>query len=253
MASQTLRGKTALITGAGQRLGRAIALALAGEGVNIVVHYHRSAEEAQQLGGQLREMGVQAWELPGDLGQAPEAAALVARALERVGPIDLLVNNASIYPVDTLETMTVESLVTNVEVNAWAPMVLCRAFAQTIGRGTIINLLDARLHSYDWTHVSYLLSKQMLASFTRMAAIAFAPAITVNAVAPGLILPPPGKDRRFLERMNDTVPLKRHGEPEDIAEAVIFLARSTYLTGQILYVDGGRHLVEYAGGPHPGE
>ena len=145
-----------------------------------------------------------------------------------------------------LDSVTLESVMDNLEVNAWAPFVLGRAFAGAVERGTIINLLDSRLSGYDWAHVGYFFSKQVLELMTRMMAVKFAPNITVNAVAPGLILPPPGEDARYLDQLIATVPLQAHGEPEDIADAIVFLAKSRYCTGEVIYVDGGRHLVEYA-------
>jgi len=251
MAGEGLRGKTALITGAARRIGRETALALAAEGANIVVHYHRSEEEAQSLLGELRERGVSGWPVRADFGQPSEYESLIARAREAAGGLDILVNNASIFPSDDLETITWENLAANVQVNAWVPFVLSREFARQVGEGKIINLLDTRTAGYDWSHVSYLLSKHLLGALTRMTAYRYAPGIAVNAVAPGLILPPPGKDESYLERLKDTVLLHRHGEPEDVAQAVVFLAKSDYLVGEVIYVDGGRHLMEPGDGSHP--
>lgn len=247
----SLTGKTALITGAGKRIGRATALALADEGVNIVAHYRSAEAEAQALCRALTERGVQAWAVRGDL-EAPDAAdALMEGALRAAGQVEILINNAAVFPSGTLENLAFDDLVANARVNAWAPFALSRAFARRVGRGKIVNLLDTRITGYDWSHVAYILSKHLLAVLTRMMALHFAPEITVNAVAPGLVLPPPGRDDAYLERLVHTVPLKRHGEPEEVAAAIAFLARSDFLTGQIIYVDGGRHLVESSSGPHP--
>jgi NAD(P)-dependent dehydrogenase (short-subunit alcohol dehydrogenase family) len=128
------------------------------------------------------------------------------------------------------------------QINAWAPLVLGRDFARVAGKGKIINLLDTRLCGYDFKHVSYILSKHSLYVLTRMMALEFAPGITVNAVSPGLILPPPGKDADYLLELARTLPLAMHGGPEDIVEAVLFLLRSDFITGQVINVDGGRHL-----------
>ena len=137
----------------------------------------------------------------------------------------------------------------HLQVNAWAPFVLSREFARLAGRGKIINLLDTKIISSDRTHVAYLLSKQMLAALTSMCALEFAPNVTVNGIAPGLILPPPGKDDSYLEQLAQTVPLKRRGSPDDIADAARYLLQSDFVTGQIIYVDGGRHLREGDDGP----
>jgi len=244
----SLTGKTALITGAAKRIGRAIAIALAGEGADIVVHYRDSKAEAEKLAEELQGLGVKSWTVRADLGKSAEYEVLIERAINAAGSLDILVNNASIFPADRLEDITFENLVTNMEVNAWAPFVLSRDFARLAGHGKIINLHDTRVKGFDWNHISYIMSKHVLAVFTKMMALKYAPEITVNAVAPGLILPPTGKDESYINNLVGTVPLKRHGNPEDIAKAVVFLAKSDFITGQVIYVDGGRHLKEYDDG-----
>jgi NAD(P)-dependent dehydrogenase (short-subunit alcohol dehydrogenase family) len=139
----------------------------------------------------------------------------------------------------------------HMHVNAWAPFVLSREFSRLVQRGKIINLLDTKIAGSDRAHVAYILSKQMFALLTRMCAREFAPGITVNGVAPGLILPPNGKDEQYLEQLAKTVPLKRHGSPDDIADATIYLLKSEFITGQVIYVDGGRHLLENGNGQNP--
>ncbi|HEY4976388.1 MAG TPA: SDR family oxidoreductase, partial [Gaiellaceae bacterium] len=175
-----------------------------------------------------------------------ELAALVDRAHEALGAIEILVNNASVFPSDTLETVELEGLQRNLEINAWAPLALTRAFAAQTERGHVVNLLDSRVSGFDRTHVSYILSKHVLAALTRMSALELAPGIAVNGIAPGLILPPAGKDEEYVDRLARTVPLKRRGTPEDIAAAAIFLVTSEFVTGETIYVDGGRHLKENA-------
>ncbi len=249
---ESLAGKTALITGAGKRIGRATALALAGEGAGVVVHYHASRDEAEALADAVRAVSGRAWTVDADLGDADAVAALLPRTLALTGgALDLLVNNASIFPTDRLADVTWESLTTNLAINAWAPFVLGRAFRTRVGRGGIVNLLDTRLQGYDWTHVGYILSKHVLAVLTRMTALEYAPEIRVNAVAPGLVLPPPGKDESYLDALVHTAPLHRHGDAEDIARAVLFLATNDFITGETIHVDGGRHLREFFGGQNP--
>ncbi|HOP79414.1 MAG TPA: SDR family oxidoreductase [Armatimonadota bacterium] len=243
-----MKGKTALITGAAKRIGRATALALADEGVNIAIHYNTSEGEAKNLALELESCGVKAWTIQADFDVQEQYETLIERTLELTGSLDILVNNASIFPFEKLEDVTLDSLIKNMEVNAWVPFVLSRSFKELVGKGKIINLEDSRTSGYDWSHIGYIMSKHVLAAFTRYTALAYAPDITVNAVAPGLILPPPGKDQSYLDRLVGTVPLKRHGEAEDIAEAVVFLAKSSFITGEVIYVDGGRHLKEYSNG-----
>lgn len=240
-----LTGKTALVTGGAKRIGREIALHLAAEGVDIVVHYRSSAEEAEELVGLLRGMGRRAWALQADLSVSEEVDALISRARELAGPLNILINNASAFPRSTLENLTFDSLVDSVRTDAWAPFALSRDFAASPGAEHIINLLDTRVtSSYDWGHVGYLAAKHMLYLFTRMTAIKYAPGIAVNAVAPGLILPPEGKSMRYLENLSEELPLKRIGNPRQVAEAVMFLVASEFITGQVIYIDGGRHLNE---------
>ena len=242
-----LAGKTALVTGAARRLGRAVSLALASSGTNVVVHYSRSAREAEALADEISRLGVRATALGADLGEPEEAEALVVRAEERAGHLDALVNNASIFGPETLEVASLDHLIQSVRVNAWAPFVLTRAFARRSGQGRVVNLLDTRVAGVDLAHVGYILGKDLLAVLTRMTAVEFAPGISVNAVAPGLILPPPGEDEAYLARLARGLPLKRHGAAEDVARAVLFLLESDFVTGQVVFVDGGRHLLEASG------
>jgi len=251
MAEGSLKGKTALITGAAKRIGRATALALADEGAHVIVHYGRSANEAEDLHRELEGRAVKAWTLAADLAKPEESERLIGRAIDAAGSLDILINNASVFTPRKLEAIRFEELTADLCVNAWAPFALSREFARRIGRGKIVNLLDTRIKGYDWWHVGYILSKQMLAVLTRMMALAYAPHITVNAVAPGLILPPPGKDPSYLERLKETVPLKRYGDPQDVAQAILFLLKSDFITGQVIYVDGGRHLREHGDGQDP--
>ncbi len=237
-----MAGKTALVTGAAKRIGRATALAMAAAGVNVAIHYHRSAAAAEELAGAVRALGPRAWTLSADLADANSAETLFAQAVEAAGPIDILINNASISPGDDLLSLTPEALQTNVQIHAWAPLVLSRQLAAQGRDGAIVNFLDARIVDHDSKHVAYHLSKRMLFSLTRMMALEFAPAVRVNAVAPGLILPPEGEDERYLERLASTNPLERYGSLEAITGAVMFLLRSEFITGQVLFVDGGRHL-----------
>jgi pteridine reductase len=242
MVRKSLEHKTALVTGAARRIGRALALGLADAGVNVVVHYLRSAGEGEKLCAELQARGVKAWPLTADLADGNAIPSLVARAREVAGPVDVLINNASIFETDTIEGVSYEALERHLRINAWAPLVLSREFARHADGGHIINLLDTKLGSGDPSHVSYLLSKHLLAALTRMLALEFAPRIAVNAVAPGLILPPPDQDMDYLERLSRSVPLQRFGSPEDVVQAALFLLRSEFVTGQVIHVDGGAHL-----------
>jgi hypothetical protein len=240
--AEDIAGRTALVTGAAKRIGREIARALAQVGVNVVVHYRRSADEAEATADELRACGVQVWTVDADLADRAQAAGLFRQAVALAGPIDILVNSASAFDPSTLMTFTQRELASNTQVNALAPLELARALAAQRRRGTIVNLTDARTLSYDRGNVAYHLSKRMLAAVTNMLALELAPRVRVNAVAPGLILPPPGRDPSYVEERKIFNPLHRAGTPEEIADAVLFLLRSPFITGETVFVDGGYHL-----------
>lgn len=238
-----LAGRTALVTGAGKRIGRAISLALAEAGVNIVAHYNTSEEEALRLAEEIGTLSkVKVSRVQGNFADPGQTQGFFLRAREAAGPIHILVNSASIFPADTLAEMTAESICRNQQVNAISPFMLSRDFAAQGLEGDIVNLLDTRLVDYDSEHMSYHLSKRMLHTLMKIMAVEYAPKVKVNAVAPGLILPPEGQDESYLENLAHTNPLQRYGSPEEIAEATLFLLRANFITGQVIYVDGGRHL-----------
>lgn len=237
-----MQRETVLITGSARRLGRAIALDLAKHGYDIVVHYDRSADDAASLCVELRELGRSAWLVQADLSEAESCKQIAETCRADVGPVHHLVNSASIFPEDTLNDLTRESLDSNLAINTMAPFTLSKLLHESGNLKTVTNLLDTRVVDYDKNHVSYHLSKRALMSLTAMMALEWAPNLRVNAVAPGLILPPEGKDREFLEALAHTNPLQTVGAEIDITSAVRFLIASTFITGQIIYVDGGRHL-----------
>lgn len=239
-----LSGKTALVTGAAKRLGRSIATALADRGTGVVVHYNTSADEACELAARLEKKAA-ACTLQADLRDESQARNLLDRAVELAGPIDVLVNNAAVYSAGRLLDLTATDLAQNVQINAFAPLQIARCFADQGRTGAVVNLLDAAVLDYNRSHVAYHLSKQMLLSLTRMMAVQFAPAVRVNAVAPGLILPPQDAEANSLEGLTHTNLLGRVGDVEDVTDAVMFLLESSFITGQVIFVDGGRHLKGY--------
>lgn len=242
----SLGGKTALVTGAARRIGRATALALARAGANVIVHYRSSEEQAHSLVEEISSLGVRAQALPADLAGAPAVESLLVDALRLTGRLDVLVNSASIFENAMLEEVSLEEFRRNFDINALAPFVLTRNLYRHVngrqGIGVVVNLLDSRVTDYDRRHVAYALSKRMLHSLTQMTAMEFAPVLRVNAVAPGLILPPPGKDESYLERLRTTNPLQSYGTLEQVTDAVLFLVENAFVTGQTIWVDGGRHL-----------
>ena len=242
MGEASLAGLTALVTGGALRLGRATALALAGAGVNVVVHYRSSAKEAVALSDEIRALGVKAWALKADFSQPEEAAGLIERGVEEAGSLDILINNAAVFPEGTLSDITLEELERNITVNAWAPFVLSRSFANICSTGKIVNMLDTRIKGDDPPHAAYHISKHLFTLLTRLTALEFAPGVTVNAVAPGLVLAPHGSEEGYLDGLSGGLPLERAGSPADVTEAILYLLKSSFVTGQVIYIDGGRHL-----------
>jgi NAD(P)-dependent dehydrogenase (short-subunit alcohol dehydrogenase family) len=238
-----LQGQTALVTGGAVRIGRAICEALAGQGVNVVVHYRHSADEARALCAELEERGVRAWTLASELNSEAACSALIQRATDAAGMLDMLINNAAVFHKDNLLATTEAKLLDEFWPNLFAPLLLTRAFAASSAGGKIINLLDRRIAGHDETCVPYVLTKQALAELTRLAAKELAPHFTVNGVAPGAVLPPPGTGAGYLHDKAGPIPLQKLIAPQAVAEAVLALLRNDALTGQILFVDGGQHLL----------
>lgn len=208
----------------------------------MVIHYRSSREDAEATANAVRDEGRKAWLVQADLAEPGRAESLFSEAVDLAGPIDLLVNSASIFPAGTVDDLSEKTLFENLQVNTLAPFILSRRLYEQERSGCIVNLLDTRIVDYDRKHVPYHLSKRTLFSITRMLSVEYAPRVRVNSVAPGLILPPPGEDESFLERMAHTNPLHTHGTAGQIALSIVFLMWNEFVTGQVLFVDGGRHL-----------
>ncbi|MBN1130382.1 MAG: SDR family oxidoreductase [Chitinispirillaceae bacterium] len=250
VTGQPLHDATALVTGATSPLGRAVALSLAAQGADIVVHYRSSRPNAETLCREIRDLGRRSFAVRADFRKNNEIRALIGKALTLTNRLDILVNNAALYPRATLKNLSVPSFSDTMRVNAWAPIALGREFAKRCGRGVIVNLLDSRIVGSDPGHAGYAISKQALRAATDLMALEYAPGIRVNAVAPGLVLKKAG-EKRTGARLARSLPLKRYGTPDDIARAVLFLAQSGFITGQCVFVDGGRQVRERLKGVTP--
>ena len=237
-----LQGKRALVTGGALRLGRAVVLALAREGVEVVIHCRRSVAEAERLRDEVAAGGGRAHVVRADLASEEACRRLVGEAVAAAGGLDILVNNASTFEQHRLAEISEPRLMTAFWSNLFAPVLLTRLFAEQAGQGRIVNLLDRRVTTHDPSCVPYLLAKKALAEFTCVAALELAPDFTVNAVAPGAILPPPGEGEDYLATRAAPVPLQRRCTVDDIGAAVLYLLGNDTVTGQILYIDGGQHL-----------
>ncbi len=237
-----LAGKTALITGAAKRLGRATALTLAEQGINTVIHYNNSAQRADETVQLSKDKGVLSAKIQYDFSDTDGINKLIQEAVNITGNLDYIINSASVYPVDNLESLSYERLTRTINLNGFAPFILAREFMNICNTGSIINFLDARMTDYEPKHISYQLSKQMLFNLTRMMSLEFAPQIRVNAVAPGIIIPDKNLDKKMIENLKAGNPLNRIGNLEEVTSTVLFLLQNEFITGQVIYVDGGRNL-----------
>ena len=237
--------RAALVTGAAQRIGRAIALALAADGWAVAVHYNRSADAADALAEQIRADGGRAVALGADLAEEAEAAGLVGRAAEALGPLGCLVNNGAVFELDQVHSATRQSWDHHLEPNLRAPFVLTQSFAAALPPelgGVVINIIDQRVWSLTPYFVSYTLSKAGLWTLTRTLAMALAPRIRVNAIGPGPVLPSPRQSREQFDRQCAAMPLGHGAAPEDIADGVRYILSARAMTGQMIALDGGQHL-----------
>ncbi len=240
----SLDGKTILITGSGLRIGRALALAVATAGGNVILHFGKSRKEAESLGKEIEAAGRRAYLLQADLADPGQSAGLIALARE-LSPLYALVNNAAVFePLDWKNT-TLEQWNRTLMVNLTAPFLLSQAFARSLDPGTegrIVNLLDWRALRPGADHLPYTISKSALAALTRSLAAALAPRITVNGLALGAVLPP--SNGSPAEVIPEQIPARRWASLEEAGQALLFLLDGpAYVTGEILHVDGGRHLV----------
>lgn len=239
----------ALVTGAGKRLGRAVALDLAYAHWGVVIHYHRSEPAAKSLEKEIIDAGTAVRLVRADLSNPAERGALIGRAIEAAGaPLSALVNCAAIFEHDTIDTLSGEALQRHMNINALTPSLLAREFAEALPeheRGVVVNFLDFKLASPYPDHFAYTLSKYALAGATELLARALAPRVRVNAVAPGYVLPAPGQSQEDYERLHAQTPLAYGPTAEDVARTVRFLIESTAVTGQTIFVDAGRRFLTY--------
>ena len=237
--------ETIVITGAGKRIGRTLALSLAGQGHAIAVHYNRSAGEAEEVVGRIRKAGGRAAAVGADLADEDAVTTLIARAAEAVGPITTLINNASLFEQDDVWTATRASWDAHMSINLRAPFVLTQALAKTLpegANGNVVNIIDHRVWKLNPLFATYTLSKAGLWTLTRTLAQALAPRIRVNGIGPGPVLASIHQTSRTFAAEADTVPLGHGPTPEEIAHAVRFILATPSMTGQMIALDGGQHL-----------
>jgi len=238
-----LRNRVVIVTGAARRIGHALAHACAEAGADVVIHFHRSRDEAGDTKRQIEAMGRRAWILEADLEQPDQASDLIRRSAA-LGPLFGLVNSAAIFGRLPMHETSLAEWERYLAINVTAPYILSKEFAASMGagaQGRIINILDWRARQPDDQHFAYSISKAALSAMTQALAVSLAPSITVNGLALGAILPPDGSaaDNEILLR----VPAGRWGSLAEVESALLFLLSGpAYVTGEIIHVDGGRHL-----------
>ncbi len=237
--------RVALVTGGAKRIGRAIVEALAQAGFAVAIHYRTSLEAAQEAAASVRARGRAAALLACDLSDERAVAALLPRAAAALGPVGVLVNNASVFERDEVGDATRASWDAHLEPNLRAPFVLTQAFAAALpaeAEGVVVNLLDQRVWSLTPHFVSYTLSKAGLWALTRSMALALAPRIRVCGIGPGPTVPSPRQTAAQFQHQAASVPLRHGTSPEEIGRATLAILALPALTGQMLALDGGQHL-----------
>lgn len=236
--------QTALITGAAKRIGRALSLHLAAQGWNIAIHYNSSQQEALTLQKELKSLYAnQQFEIfKADLYLADQVEKLIPQVLQSMPGIDLLINNASVFNKCTLAQTDTELFNQNMNINFRAPFILTREFINRCGKGLIINFVDTKITNNKSNYAAYTLSKKALWEMTKMTALEVGPNIRINAIAPGLTLAPEEKPEEYLLKMAENIALKRPGGLQPVLKSMDYILENDYLTGQLLFCDGGENL-----------
>lgn len=235
----------ALVTGAGKRIGRALALTLADAGYDVAVHYNSSDSEAQEVVSLIEAKGRRAASVGANLSSETQTAALVGKAADALGPLSVLVNSASVFEPDDIATMTRKSWDLHMEVNVRAPVKLAQDFAAQAPKDSlIVNLIDQRVLKLTPQFLSYTASKSALFTLTKTLAQALGPkGVRVNAIGPGPTLKNPRQSDADWARQNEATVLGHGAAPDDICGALLYLLSARSVTGQMIAVDGGQHLV----------
>jgi pteridine reductase len=237
-----LRGQRALVTGAGQRVGQAIALALGAEGMHVAVHYRESREGAEHTAAEIRKRGGSACTLAADLSDRDAARGLVDATLAQLGGLDLVVASAASFERVMLSDVDDAAWDRSLNLNLASPFALIQRAVPALraARGSVVLITCSSASVPMKGYLPYVVSKGALKHLMKTLALELAPHVRVNAVAPGTVLPPPSYDQAAIARLERAIPLGSVGSPQDIARAVVFLASSPFVTGHELAVDGGR-------------
>ena len=235
----------ALVTGSADRIGKAVAMHLAKQGYNLVLHYNSSKEKAQKVKDEIESgySGLKVELLQINFLHENDFNQIFQDLKKKKIIIEILVNCASDFIKSNFKEEGSELLDKEMTINFKIPYLLTKAFAKVYGKGNIINFVDTKVTKNNTVHLDYILSKKLLKDFTCISAVELAPDIRVNGIGPGLILPPEDEDESYLMNLAQNIPLKTIGDLEEILKAVQFILDSKFFTGQILYIDGGEHLV----------
>lgn len=243
-----LQNKVALVTGSAHRVGKAIALALAKKGVNIMVHYHSADPDiVRDTLHDIKSLGVDAFDIQSDLSNPDDASATIDAVREQFGQLDILVNSASVFPKGKLMDTSVDTWDFAMNVNLRAPFLLTQAATTLMQEndppgGAIVNICDQGAVAPYPERAAHGISKAGLWMLTKASAVELGPNIRVNAVVPGPVLKPPGGDDEYWMRLGEHLPLQTTGDPDDVGRAVVYLAQESFITGTMIHVNGGEHI-----------
>ncbi len=243
MAKKPKARGTVLVTGAAKRIGKAICLSLSSLGFSIALHYYHSSREAEKLTETIKKKGGKCQLFQCDLSSNEQTSHLISNVLKKFPNLNLLINNASLFEPSTIKDSNTATLRKHFAVNFDAPYILTAQFAKKCKKGHIINILDTHIVNHATRYTSYLLSKKALCELTKISAVELAPNIRVNAISPGLILPSAKAKSDYLQRLTKKIPLQKRGNARHITCSIAFLLNNPYLTGQIIFNDGGEHLI----------
>lgn len=239
-----LRGRVALVTGAGRRVGRALAVGLGGEMMRVAVHYHASDRGARETARLITEAGGAAWLVSADLTAPGAPAALVSDVVREMGGLDVLVNSSAVMERTPFGEVTAAQWDAMMALNSRAPFLLAQAAAPHLARahGAIVNIADLAAFETWPAYIPHGISKAAIVYMTRALARVLAPEVRVNGIAPGAVLLPDDWREEDAAKLRESTPLRRLGSPEDVVTAMLYLLRADYVTGETIIVDGGRHV-----------
>jgi pteridine reductase len=237
-----MKMSTALVTGSAKRIGKEIALFLAGRGFNIALHYNTSKTEAEKIQGEIEKLTVKCKLFKCDLSLQDKTSGLIEEVFKTFPDLEILINSASVFKRSSILETSHKLFDEMFNINFKAPFFLVRDFVRLVKKGNIINILDTKISGSGFAYAAYTLSKKALEDLTLMSAKEFGPGIRVNGIAPGLILPPEGETSDYLDKIAANIPLKKRGDISNILKTVHFILDNDYITGQVIYVDGGQKL-----------